>query len=256
MRLSIGRDNVKQLRQYGRYLLPKPPLPSKRFIILAEGRSGSTLLVSLLNSSSQIHCDGEILNRSPVLFPRLFIDMQASRCQSSVYGFKLLDYQLEKVQNVKNTKQFLFKLYESGYKFIYLTRCNRLYHALSQINALQKNKFHHGLGDGKLEYKPIKVDIHKLIDTMDITEATTKSYKGFFKRVPHLRLTYENNLQESTSHQTTADQVFSFLGVPSTPVKVNLVKLMPSSLRDMVENYEELVKAVKATKYAHFLESD
>ena len=256
MRLSIEKDTVRQLWQYGRYRLQKPPLPSKRFIILAEGRSGSTLLVSLLNSSSQIYCDGEILNRSPVLLPRLFIDMQASCCQTSVYGFKLLDYQLEKVQNVKNPEQFLLKLYESGYKFIYLTRCNRIYHALSQINALQKNKFHHRLGDGELEYRQIKVDIHKLIDTMDVTEATTKRFKSFFTQVPHLSLTYENNLQEGTSHQTTADQVFSFLGIPSTAVTVNLVKLMPSSLPDMIENYEELVKAVKVTKYAHFLESN
>ena len=256
MRLSIERDTVKQLRQYGRYLLQKPLWLSKRFVILAEGRSGSTLLVSLLNSSSQIYCDGEILNRSPVLFPSLFINMQASRCQSPVYGFKLLDYQLEKVQNVNNPGQFMLNLYQSGYKFIYSTRRNRLYHALSQINAIKKKKLHHRLDDGNLEYSPIKVDIHELLYTMDVTEATTKRYKGFFENIPHLRLTYEENLQDSALHQATSDQVFSFLGLPSTPVKTILVKLMPSSLPDMVENYEELVKAVKETKYAHFLEFD
>lgn len=253
MRLSIGRDTIKQVQQYGRYRWQKPPLPSKRFVVLAEGRSGSTLLVNLLNSSNQIYCDGEILNRPPVLFPHLFIDLQASHCQNKVYGFKLLDYQIEKVQNIKNPEQFLSKLDESGYKFIYLRRCNRLYHALSQINAIKKNKFHHRLDDGKLKYRPIKIDIPELLDTMDVTEATTKRYQGFLNKIPHLSLTYENNLQDSTSHQATADRVFEFIGIPSTLVTVNLLKLMPSQLSDIVENYEELVEAVKVTKYAHFL---
>ena len=54
------------------FLLTSSRKPPTKFVIFGRGRSGSTLLVSLLNSNPDIHCDGEILSRKK-LFPEKVI---------------------------------------------------------------------------------------------------------------------------------------------------------------------------------------
>ncbi|NEP82501.1 MAG: hypothetical protein F6K39_32760 [Okeania sp. SIO3B3] len=181
------------------------------------------------------------------------MDLSASRYQSCIYGFKLLSYQLQDVQSISNPEQFLLNMYESGYKFIYLTRRNLLNHALSNINARQK-KFHHRVSEGKLEYQQMKVEIDEVFKWIQNSEKRGKYEHDLLRKIPHLSLTYEDNLLNSESHQATVDQILKLLNLASVPVKTNLVKLMPLELSKMVENYEELVQAMKASKYAHFLD--
>jgi LPS sulfotransferase NodH len=253
---AVKKRNLKELGQCGRYLLQRPSLPTNRFVIFGDGRAGSTLLVNLLNSSGLVHCDGEIFNTStPVFFPRLYIRARASRCQASAYGFKLLNYQLQDRQKVKDVAGFLTDLHKSGYKLIYLTRRNKLYHALSQISAVERNKFHHRVDDDKFVYQPLRVKVNDLITKMIESEELTYYYTNLIRSIPYHSLVYEDHLEDSAQHQETADQVFSFLGLPSRPVKTNLMKLMPLELADMVENHQEIREAVKVLpKYSHFLE--
>ena len=247
MNFSVGKHTLKEIRGYGKYLWQKPSLPSNKFVIFGRGRSGSTLLVNLLTNQNQIHCDNEILH-DRLLFPRIYIDLCASRCQYSVYGFKLLSYQVRDVQPIFKPEKFLLSLYENGYKFIYLTRSNLVDHALSNINAKLKQKFHHRSDEGKLEYKPIKVKIEEVFHRIQFSEELEKYEKKLLKSIPHLSLTYEDNLLHSECHQKTVDQILELFNLPSKPVKTNLVKLMPLELSEMVENYEELTLSIKKSK--------
>jgi len=254
MNLSIVKQTVLEFTKYGRYLLQQRPLPPKRFVIFGRGRSGSTVLVSLLNSHSEIGCDGEILHNR-VLFPRLYIDICATRRQSLTYGFKLLSYQVRDVQPIKKPKLFLMNLYNSDYKIIYLKRRNLLYHALSNINARQ-NKFHHHVGERKAERKLMRVEIDEVLHWIKHSEVLDNYEYSLLEHVPHHSLTYEDNLISSSSHQATVDRICELLNLTSEPVETDLIKLMPSKLSDMIENYEELTKALRATKYAAFLEAE
>ena len=172
MNFSVVNHNLKEIKDYGTYLWKKPSLPSKKFVIFGRGRSGSTLLVNLLDKHNKIYCDNEILH-DRVLFPRLYIDLCASRHQSYAYGFKLLSYQIRDIQSIYNQEKFLFNLHKSGYKFIYLTRSNLLYHALSNINARMK-KFHHRLNEGELSNQPIKVEIKQVFEWIKHSEKLDK----------------------------------------------------------------------------------
>lgn len=252
MNLSVGKSTLKEIRGYGKYLWQKPSLPSQKFVIFGRGRSGSTLLVNLLDSHNKIHCDGELLH-DRLFFPRLYIDLCASRYQSYAYGFKLLSYQIRDIQSISNQEKFLFNLYKSGYKFIYLTRRNLLYHALSNINARMK-KFHQRLNEGKLSYQPIKIEIKQVFEWIEKSENMEKYEHELLREIPHLSLTYEEDLLHQEFHQKTVDKITELLALPSLPVKTNLVKLMPLELSKMVENYEELVQGVKNSKYARFLD--
>ncbi len=252
MNLSVVKRHLKEIGNYGLYLWQKPSLPSNKFVIFGRGRSGSTLLVNLLTNQNKVHCDNEILH-DRLLFPRTYIDLCSSRYQSRVYGFKLLSYQVRDVQPISDPEKFLLSLYESGYKFIYLTRSNLVDHALSNINAKRKQKFHHRSHEGEFKYKPIKVEIEEVFQRIQYSEELAKYEKNLLQKIPHLSLTYEDNLLYSECHQKTVDQVLELFNLPSKPVKTNLVKLMPLELSKMVENYEELIEAIKKSKYADFI---
>ena len=240
------------IREYSPLLSPSYSLPPKRFVIFGKGRSGSTLLVSLINSLEQVHCDNEILH-DRVPFPRLYIDACAARSRSPVYGFKLLSYQLKGVQPIKKPQEFLLNLHQSGYQIIYLKRQNLLRHALSNIYARQK-KFHYRVG--QVEQEPnIQVSIDEVLQWMANSERLSEYESNLLQDIPCLSLTYEDDLLDRLSHQTTIDKISALLNIPSTPVKTNLAKSTPSQLSNLVTNYDELVEAVTASKYSHFLQS-
>ena len=65
--------------------------PQKKFVLFFRPRSGSNLLVSLLNAHPDIHCDGEIFVRGKQkpIWPSLFLKGQSSKYYRGIYGFKL-----------------------------------------------------------------------------------------------------------------------------------------------------------------------
>ena len=181
------------LREYSPLLLPSDSLPPKRFVIFGKGRSGSTLLVSLINSLDQVHCDNEILH-DRVPFPRLYIDACASRSQSLVYGFKLLSYQIKSVQPIKKPHKFFYNLDQSGYKIIYLKRHNLLRHALSNIYARQK-QFHYRVGqikkDTTIKDATIQVSIEDVLQWIANSERLSEYESNLLQDIPHLSISYE-----------------------------------------------------------------
>lgn len=248
-------SKLKLAREYGRFLIKRPDLPKQRFIIFGNGRSGSTLLVNLLNSCDRIHCDGEILNRPPLPLPNLFIKTQAARSPKPVYGFKLLDYHLKDLQKIETPQKFLQTLHSQGWQFIYLIRQNKLHYALSILNALHRQGFHHREDEGNLVRKKLWVDIDRAMYWIRQGEENTQYYNRILQSIPHLKLTYEDNLSNAATHQDTADRVFDLLDLPRCEVESNLVKLMSAQAMQMVENKEDLVKALQKTKYARFLDT-
>lgn len=71
--------------------------------------------------------------------------------------------------------------------------------------------------------------------------------------VPHLSLTYEENIRDSENHQKTVDEICTFLGVSSTSVMSNYEKIAPPKLQDGVANYNELARRLKGTSYEKYL---
>ncbi len=243
--------------EFGVYLkgfLKALKCPQKRFVIFGRGRSGSTLLVRLLNSHPDIHCDGELLHEK-VAFPRLYVHSRAACAGKHVYGFKLLSYQLISVQNMRSPTAFVRELYEKGYQVIYLRRENLLYHALSNIGARKRGRFHHHVGDGRIEKKKMHVDVEEVLKWMRGSDHLRKLEEDTLKGIPHLSLTYEAHLSANENHQTTFDEACRFLHLETAAVSADLIKLMPHRVEDMVENYEQLFEFLGDTEYGSYLGS-
>jgi LPS sulfotransferase NodH len=212
------------------------------------------LLVDLLNSHPSICCEGEILH-DPILLKRFYIACRARLSLGEVYGFKLLTYQLNSVQKIRDPKGFLHGLFSSGYRIIYLSRRDILRHALSNLYARHRNVYHHHSENGPVRFSKAYMDLEELMTWMRGLKKNAEFEQRLLDGIPHLPLVYEDNLLESEAHQPTIDEIADYLCVPSAGVRSKYVKGTPSDLWDFVENCDELVSFVEKTEFGEFIQS-
>lgn len=251
-RASLRRYQ-SHLGQVARYQLGNGALSPIRFVIFGRGRSGSTALVSLLDSHPEVTCDGEILNQR-VLFPHQHVLACCAGAQARVYGCKILSYQIADVQPFRDRDGFVRTLHEDGFKIIYLKRDNLIYHALSNIRA-RTFGFHGRKGEGgTAAHRKLEVDVGQLMQWIKSSEQLDAYEAKLLAGVPHLPLTYERALADAADHPTTLRAVCAFLGIDYLPGETAYRKVSPALLRDSVSNYDELVAALTDTPYARFLD--
>lgn len=234
--------------------------PPSKFIIFAQGRTGSSLLRNLLNSHPGVHCDKELLGRRRLIFVKSFLTFRRLFFKKCAYGFKVKIYQLTDVQKIRNPRQIMIDLHKKGWNIIYLRRKNLLHHAVSNIVAKHRKKenpsgkaYAHRIEDGPIELKKIHVNCDELIQRMRAREIFCAQENLILDGLPHMRFVYEDHLLKSEDHQSTASRIFDHLGLPVSPVAARLVKIVPERLADIIDNFDEIVKTINKTKYAKFL---
>lgn len=243
----------RHLLSVAKYGITKPKLPKNRFIIFGEGRCGSTALVSRLGSLEGVHCDNEVFAYK-VPFPYAHILERCSRTDDDIYGCKVLAFHIRDKQPIKDRDGFIKKLHEDGFKIIHLRRENLIHHAMSNIRANQFG-YHQQVAKKRKKTGKVVVDIEELLAWMKRTEGLYAYEDVLLKDVPHISLTYENNIASEERQQNTMVDVCEFMGIPYSSGKCAYMKISPRSLADSIENYEEIAKALKDTPYAKFLDN-
>lgn len=243
--------NYKHLTDVLKFSLKNNQLSPSRFVIFGRGRSGSTALVSLINSLPNLHCDGEILNQ-PVLFPFSHVLAKCGNSNSSIYGCKILSYQIRSVQPILNREGFIRRLHDNGFKILYIKRENLIYHALSNIRAREFG-FHKKVSEIHNDEK-ISVDTDELLNWIKSSEELDKYEKLLLEGIPHLSLTYENHLLNTGNHEPTVRLVCDYLSVECGKAETGYRKVSPKTLRDSVANYDEIIKCLENTAYAKYLD--
>ena len=264
--MSNGLDKnisgFKKKIKYSRYFNSFYPFisqPEKKFLIYTKGRTGSTVLTDLLNSHPEMFCDYEIFNientGTAVRFPMLYINSCSKRAalnKKSVYGFKVKIEQLKNEHKIKNIENFLQNLADKDWKIIYLKRTNILNHTLSGIISNHSKIFHLRNGND-FKHEKFNVDCRHLLDVMNYFDELDSQEEESLKNIPHLNIGYESELLDNSSHQSTADKVFAFIGIESFPVNTNLKKILPENLKEIILNYDEMYKFISDTKFSKFL---
>lgn len=148
--LTIVSHKSEEADQYLRYFTNRSTLPNRRFLIVCDYRSGSTLLANLLNQHPDVYCDGEIfipfvehkLHR--IIWPYGYLQGKLSATAKPVYGF---DCKVDQIMamgiNPRNTASSFFKkLNQEGWHFIYLRRLNIVRQSLSNHIAITRRQWH------------------------------------------------------------------------------------------------------------------
>ncbi len=235
-----------------RYRLSGRKLAPKRFIIFGEGRCGSTALVSRLNSIKNVQCNNEVLALR-VPFPFLHVLARCGLSKKPVNGCKILAFHIRDIQPIDDREGFLRQLYEKGFQIIHLRRENLINHAMSNIRA-QRFGYHQRSPVETKKKKKVHVDTGELIRWMKRTEELYRYEDILLKDLPHLSLTYEGNIANEEMQKQTAIRVCEFLGLEPEEGKCEFRKVSPRSLRNSIENYDEVVRALEGTPYYKFLE--
>lgn len=242
---------VAEAATYTRLWAPPILRPDRRFVIFAQGRSGSTLLADLLNSHPRIFCADEPLTwkrRDPVRY--------AAACsighRGDTYGFKVKIYQLTDAQRV-DPGTFLRTMAEQDWRIVHLQRRNVLRQALSSMVAEQRARYH-SVDGARLE--PVHVDPEALLTRTRAREEYCTGEAEALRGLDHLSLVYEQDLLEPDRQQATASRAFEFLGLEDVRVTTILQKIGSRSLDRDVANADEVRGVLLASEFADWLEAD
>ena len=245
---------AKDMSVYPRALLHRR-LPDTRFVVFGLGRSGSTLLCDLLDGHSAIQCDGELFKRR-IFAPIRFTHDCARLSGSSAYGFKVKIHQLVNKQKVEDVRGYLTTIHDGGWKIVHLHRKNVLRQALSNILRVKSRRSHlYQSRDGSQpKTSAIPVDIERLRSAMENLSNWRAREDEALDGLPFQSVAYEDDLYSADLQQATIRRLVEWLELTFEPVKTDLVRITPKSLRDLVENYDEVADAVTGTDFEKHLD--
>ena len=232
-------------------LLPGPRIG--RLCIFTSGRTGSELLVDLLDSHPRMRCEGEIL-RNPqgdaVRFVRGRVRVAAFR-GNEAYGFKFITGQTWSLGRRMELRNFAEALSTDGFRHVRLRRRNLLRQALSQLRAGQTRRFHVRTD---VAASALPIDPVQLIYTMCSMELNDMYLDRQLEGRDPVELVYEDHLESEAARGPALARLFELAGLDPLPPSTDLRKQTPASLTDAIANYDEVATALRATRYARYLD--
>ena len=234
----------------------------KYFILISNGRSGSTCLLDLLESHPQISTDPHNFFNYTNL-PTDFSQKKYTYSRKNILGFKFKSQPANFSQddnNIIKAQRELQKLVDREVNIIYLRRKNILKRALSKLiakNELKKRNYNSNFTKKEydsLEFNSFKIDVEELRKVIQECEAQEHFNQQVISQLPCLKLIYEEDLLKEEDHQNTLDKICIFLGTEYAPVHTKYAKISPNKMMDYISNYEELKQEFQNTCYSKYLD--
>lgn len=268
---------LRWLPQARRWLPPTPAHAVRRFVVLANPRSGSTWLIDLLHSHPEIVCFSEIFahdhfgnmphggaqhvptwdsyatlklpglgrrERFQLYFRYLDDEIFSPRHGAAAIGFKMMYFQLVRGFGIPAY------LRHREVAVLHLVRLNHLDVILSE-EARKVRKFYHAPAGAdvppvRIELEPETLAYRLAQRDQEIEEARTACR--------HLFHTREVIYEDLVAGRQSLASILSFLGVdPDAPLRSEFQKLSPRDHRESISNYDAVAAALRDTPYARLL---
>jgi hypothetical protein len=252
------------------------PLRSGLFMITCAARTGSSMLVNLLQSHPQITCHMEIFNPKRVEGfygsyrkalsdpayeermralrhndPKTFIykiafDPQGRRC----VGFKF-KYDEFILPVFSGTREILIG--DRDINIVHLRRRNLLKRYLSWfvVNKVT-GKTMRTVREAEIESPPVVLNPDECRKNFEETERREANAREIFRDHRVFELAYEDLTNELAD--ATVDQLQKFVGVGVRSLRTVFAKLSKDQLSKEISNYSELRKTFAGTRYAEFFD--
>jgi LPS sulfotransferase NodH len=237
----------------------------RRFLIVGLPRSGTTYLMTLLNSHRGIYCSGEQFNpnaivgigssqrrysevlardRTPLIFMQQFFERAKARDVARV-GFKYM---------IGHNIRILQKLAEyPDIELIYVWRENRLAQISSLIKAAQSKRWAQTRPDAHI-HKKITVDPRRISQRWHEFATFDHLFSCWLDTLPHRRITLEYRALFAPGF---AQRISDFLELPADPkMKSPLVKQNPNAILERFENPGVIQHHFRQIGYEHWLEPE
>ena len=239
----------------------------KRFIILAEQRTGSCHLEYLLDSHEMAKVAGELFNPSyersakevlvrgfahlrrgdPIRYLETFFSQPFSEPTTHI-GFRLFysHGRASRQQLVWNHLQNMADL-----RVIHLQRKNLLKNFLSLKLAEASSVWMRNEGDPTLTYQPIVLDHHECVQHFKAREQNIERSDQFFLKNSRIDIFYEDLVSREKQQ---LDRVLGFLGLRAQSLTSRIVQQNTQKLSALILNYSQLKKSFARTMWADFFE--
>jgi len=227
--------------------------PDKRFVIFAHSRSGSHLLVDLLNSHPDITClteHGMLYGFKNIKNTYKHIDGVSRRSKSPVFGGKINIRQIEK--NSQPLQEVIKKMTAFDWQVIVLERKNLLEQVCS-VQIAKKRRQYHDETAPTLDQLRLNIDIPLLHQRLKSKEALNHQVRELTTPYKPLYIYYEEDLIGVQNQQNAANRIFESLLLPKHKVNTKFVKTNSYQLADLIINYKEMVDSIKGGPYEKFL---
>lgn len=234
-----------------------------RFILLCHGRTGSSLLGSLLASHPAIAWGDEEFNtylkwrgikavprRVVSRYPLLRLNWMALCGKRHVFGCKMAPYY------VRNIGQTVLQLHRRGWLIIYLRRRNTFREAVSRIVAQETRRYHYADEHAiQTQTGPwLTIAPESFVDMLNSRTALALREAQILTGLPHIPVCYEDDLVDPANWAATTGRVFAALGLPPAPLHTDVRRTWDRPYAEIIVNYAELVEAARAAGYDHFLD--
>lgn len=221
------------------------------FVLLFQGRSGSTMMIEALNDHPDILACGESLIAFKAAGGLAQIEwvnryFAAGRAQDrSAVGFKT------KLTDLLDPAAFAAMLRETNCRIVHLERDNLVKQAISWIRAdvLFARTGEHNIWESAYAIPSICIDPEELIDRVRAIEAGQTILRRFLRGLglPTCRISYERLLAVP---EIQFRRVQNFLGVRPAVIAPHSVKHTDDDLRLAVPNLGALRQRLAGTSYA------
>ncbi len=225
-------------------LTHRPRADARHVLIYAQGRSGTTLLASLLASTGHFVDLGEPLHLytrevwSPVRHLRGLGREARGNVVAHVKGSQLVRERHRPV----NPRGLLEAMLKEGWTIVYVLRRSVPDQILSECLALERGVYHKT--DDRQEIPQIHIEPEEFLERCERRFGFAQDDRTALEGLPHVSLSYEDNLQNFACHQATSDRVMKEIGLPSSPVHSDLRRIGGSDPRKRLKNYDEVYAAL------------
>jgi hypothetical protein len=200
------------------------------------GRVGSTLFNHLLNQTSDIYAEGEILSRR-VIDLKSFILYRAIKARKPIYSFRVKHYQINRIQAMSDLS-FIKQVEGLSVKWIYIERLNLKRVALSSEIAKRSNRYQ---STAKVAHSIFMVPLQSLQEEYEYRIIEKEKEKRFLELISSLliHIKYEHDLLNLEYQQNTIDAVCSKLKI-NPPTASPRIEKLSTSYETFIENYQEI----------------
>jgi LPS sulfotransferase NodH len=235
-------------------------MAEKNFVIFGQGRSGSNLLRSLLNSHPLVYCDIELFNpktyqtEKPLsrllmkTFPLWYIQNAMKKHPDKIYGFKLFFW------HVTDAGLLITRLYKKGWKIIHIRRKSVLKQAFSaEIGKLTKQ--YHRTNDTPLPAETYHINPERIAAGISRRVSMMQKEIELVSKIEHLQVVYEEDLQDEKKWNKTTGNLFQYLGIEPFEVKSYLLITDPRPDTERIENFDEIIEYLNKNGFDEIVEN-
>lgn len=223
----------------------------ERFVIFGQGRSGSTLLVDLLDSHRDLYCDEELLHHT-MRWPEAYVDGKSLFSRARVYGYKVKPSQIVEQQG-KEVRTFIEAQVAQGWRVLHLQRSSVCRQTMSGLVARERQSYHRTDEQEKRSVVlPVDIFFDRLEGRLRYSEIEADALEG----VEALVVNYDRDLARSDGHEATASRVFEWLELPPHRVESRLRRVSNADWRTDVDNADQILEEAATRGHLHRFSSE